>query len=109
MVPGFQNAYGDLKMRFVSGSTGPGAERGDLSPDAVRGDFEERFLVLSRISNLITTRSDTFTCYVYVMGVLHDGTPGAELKVQRRTAFIADRSGLRPLRPVVRTQFFNNE
>jgi hypothetical protein len=75
----------------------------------VRDDFEEHHLVLNRISNLITTRSDSFTCYVYVMGVQFDGTPNAELKVQRRVAFIADRSGVRPLRPVVRTQFFNND
>jgi hypothetical protein len=107
--PGFQNGYGETKLRFAQGASNPGIESGDLSPDAVRGDFEERYLVLNRISNLITTRSDTFTCYVYVMGVLHDGTPSAELKVQRRVAFIADRSGVRPLRPVVRTQFFNNE
>ena len=93
-------------------------QQGDFSPinggggpplDGVIKDYEERYDNLIRLSNLLTTRSDTFTCYVYVMGVLHDGTPSAELKVQRRVAFIADRSGVRPLRPVVRTQFFNNE
>jgi hypothetical protein len=72
-------------------------------------DFAQQHEVLARISNLITTRSDSFTCYVYVMGVTHDGAPDAEIKVQRRGAFIADRSGVRPLRPVVRTFFFNNE
>jgi hypothetical protein len=112
----FRNGYGTVTFAGTTGD--PGIEAGDLSPgvpaksgktDHVRGDFEENYLVLNRISNLITTRSDSFTCYVYVMGVEDDGTPQARLKVQRRVAFIADRSAVRPLRPVVRTQFFNNE
>ena len=109
---GFRNGYGTIDL---NGGADPDVRAGDTSPgvpgetDRVRGDFEEYFLVLNRISNLVTTRSDSFTCYVYVMGVEHDGTPQAALKVQRRVAFIADRSAIRPLRPVVRTQFISNE
>jgi hypothetical protein len=109
---GFRNGYGLVNL---TGGTEPGVDAGDLAPnvrgktDGVRADFEEQYLVFNRISNLITTRSDSFTCYVYVMGVAHDGAPDAEIKVQRRVAFIADRSGVRPLRPVVRTLFFNND
>lgn len=107
----FRHGYGTINLT----NREPGFSAGDLSPgvagvtDGVRGDFEENYLVLNRISNLITTRSDSFTCYVFVMGVQNDGTPEAQIKVQRRVAFIADRSGVRPLRPVVRTQLFNNE
>ena len=109
---GFRNGYGTTGF---AGVDEPGLSAGDLSPgvagktDGVLGDFEENYLVLNRIINQITTRSDSFTCYVYVLGVQNDGTPLAEIKEQRRVAFIADRSGLRPLRPVVRTLFFNNE
>jgi hypothetical protein len=110
---GFRNGYGTID--FAAGGKEPGLAAGDLSPgvagktDGVRGDFEENYLVLNRISNLITCRSDSFTCYVFVMGVQHDGAPDAAIKVQRRVAFIADRSAVRPLRPEVRTHFFNNE
>jgi hypothetical protein len=111
---GFANGYGTL---LPGAAAEPGMAAGDLSPfkpgatDGVRNDFEERNLVLSRISNLITTRSDSYTCYVYVVGIKNFGTPQAQVVTQRRAAFIADRSSLGPppQRPVVRTQFFNNE
>ena len=38
------------------------------------GDFEEQFLMLNRMSNLITTRSDSFTCYVVLQGWQSPGT-----------------------------------
>ena len=110
----FSNGYGTL----VPGAPDdPRLAAGDLSPgkpgaaDHVRNDFEERNLVLTRISNLVTTRSDSFTCYVYVVGIMNAFTPDAEVKTQRRTAFNADRSaiGPPPERPEVRTRTFNNE
>ncbi|CAN5538335.1 hypothetical protein BH09PLA1_BH09PLA1_07980 [soil metagenome] len=65
--------------------------------DQVRYDFEERFELLSRVSNLITTRSDSYTVYIVVQGWRNvndsSGKP-PELVVQRRAAFIADRSGV---------------
>jgi DNA uptake protein ComE-like DNA-binding protein len=73
---------------------------GDYSPvgasivDASTGDFEERTLAVTRISNLITTRSDSFTVYVVVQGWRGAGTSGAELVSQRRAAFVIDRSKL---------------
>ncbi len=82
----------------VSGLPGP------LLPnrDGVRGDFEEQFLQLSRISNLITTRSDSFTCYVVVQGWKNAGTPQAEMVLQKRVAYIIDRS-MAPYQPVKKT------
>jgi hypothetical protein len=96
--------------KYPGGGTAYGFRNAYRTLAAAGGsDFAQNYEVLSRISNLITTRSDSFTCYVYVMGVAHDGAPDAEIKVQRRVAFIADRSGVRPLRPVVRTLFFGND
>ena len=83
---------------------------GDLSPDTaathtpalvapftqdlVLNDFESQYLALTRISNLITTRSDTYTVYVAVQGWRHAGTNKAELVVQRRAAYLTDRTTL---------------
>jgi hypothetical protein len=118
---GFADAMGLLQMKYLDPNdktTPPGPGEGDpdggvndLSPgikipdpinpskwiskfDGVRGDFEEQFLQLSRISNLITTRSDSFTCYILVQGWKNAGTPQAEMVLQKRVAYILDRSGV---------------
>ena len=58
----------------------PGGTIGDEAPD----DFEERDVIFSRISNLVTVRSDVFTAYILVrVGV--DGP-------QKRVVAILDRS-----------------
>jgi hypothetical protein len=68
-------------------------------------DFQGDFAVLNRISNLITTRSDTFTVYIVVEGWQNAVTtplapgqpapqPPPQLKITRRYAFIADRSAI---------------
>ena len=59
----------------------------DLTPnDGAVDDFEERDIIFSRISNLITVRSDIFTAYILVrIGV--DGP-------QRRVIAVLDRSGV---------------
>ncbi len=62
----------------------------------VYNDFETQNLALTRISNLVTTRSDVFTVYVLVQGFRNAGTANPELMVQRRAAFIADRSRVIP-------------
>lgn len=90
-VPAVRN----LNTQFVSAD--PDDAQGDFSPagtgvDGVRNDFEEKYLLLNRVSNLITTRSDSFTVYVLVQGWRGVGTNSPELVVQRRVAFIQDRS-----------------
>jgi len=57
----------------------------DLTPsDGAVSDFEERDVIFSRISNLVTVRSDVFTAYILVrIGV--DGP-------QKRVIAILDRS-----------------
>jgi DNA uptake protein ComE-like DNA-binding protein len=80
---------------------------GDISPlgtgatglDGVRFDFEERFLLLNRISNMITTRSDSYTVYLLVQGWQDAGTATPTLRTQRRLAFIVDRSRITPNSP----------
>jgi len=56
----------------------------DLTPDTALDDFEERDLIFTRISDLITVRSDVFTAYILV----RIGTDGP----QRRMMAIFDRS-----------------
>jgi hypothetical protein len=90
-------------------TTDPGPAQGDFSPggfpstatptpttDNVRYDFKERFLLLNNISNLITTRSDTFTCYILLQGWRNVGTSNPTLAVQRRAAFLLDRNAVTP-------------
>ena len=99
LVPGFRDAMGTLTFpkdtnHLLLGDFSP--TTGDNLSDGIRGDFEERFMALNRISNLITLRSDAFTAYVQVQGWRGAGTSSAELVVQRRLAFIVDRSHLMP-------------
>jgi hypothetical protein len=87
-------------------SQNPSLGSGDLSPfpgnvagsvvDNVAGDYEARYLVLKRVSNMVTFRSDTFTVYVVVQGWRNPGTSVPELVVQRRAAMIVDRSTVKP-------------
>jgi hypothetical protein len=95
-VPRLQDA-----IAFYLGAAEPDDVHGDLSPvnpggttDGVRNDFEEKFLMVNRISNLITTRSDSFTVYIVVQGWRGAGTATPELVVQRRAAMILDRSNV---------------
>jgi hypothetical protein len=60
----------------------------DLTPnDGVGQDFEERDVIFSRISDLVTVRSDVFTAYILV----RIGTNGP----QKRVLAILDRSKVR--------------
>jgi hypothetical protein len=83
----------------------PNDQHGDFSPfdydtsqppalDQVTdaNEFEQRYLLINRISNLLTTRSDSFTAYVIVQGWRNANTKDAELVVQRRAAMLIDRS-----------------
>jgi hypothetical protein len=81
--------------------------------DGVRLDFEEKANMLGRLSNLITTRSDSFTVYIVVQGWKNAGSTNPleppQLVVQRRSAFIADRSGITALGGQVKTYNFPND
>jgi len=60
----------------------------DLTPDNIVDDFEERDVIFSRISNLISVRSDVFTAYILVR-IGRDGP-------QKRMVAILDRSDVYP-------------
>ena len=59
------------------------------APDGAKDDFEEGDLIFSRISNLVTVRSDVFTAYILVR-IGPDGP-------QKRVLAILDRSRVTPL------------
>jgi len=72
----------------------PGFDQFTTDPNGVgdpemRGDFEERDWILSRVLNKLTVRSDVFTAYILVR-LGHDGP-------ERRMIAIFDRSNVYPL------------
>jgi hypothetical protein len=79
--------------------------QGNITPgyppatDTVVGDFKTKFTMMSRASNLVTTRSDSFTAYILLQGWRDAETPNATLAVQRRAALLIDRSGVTPINP----------
>jgi hypothetical protein len=110
-VPGFQTAENTINVTVGSTGTGaaPSSTLGLMSPadpgfgttatnsNAPLGteeDYQDDCLELTRISNLITTRSDTFTVYIVLQGWQNVGTANASPAVTRRYAFIVDRSAI---------------
>jgi hypothetical protein len=82
--------------------------QGNITPGSTLGNnFDELFLQTTRLSNLITTRSDSFTVYIVVEGWQNASSGSISLppvlKVTRRAAFIVDRSTVTPLSRTVRT------
>jgi hypothetical protein len=98
------NAFRNFNQELINlEGTEATDQSGDISPigpalDSVRFDSEEQMLALTRVSNLITTRSDSFTVYIVVQGWRIDPQRPevSKLEVQRRAAFIIDRSNLEP-------------
>jgi len=81
-IPSMRNLMGDaLDNQFTDTPKGP-----DLTADTARDDMEERDLLFTRISDLVTVRSDVFTAYILV----RIGVNGP----QRRIVAIFDRSGV---------------
>jgi hypothetical protein len=70
------------------------ATAASTTPTGITEDYQWDCLTLSRISNLITTRSDTFTVYIEVQGWQNVGTANAQPMITRRYAFIVDRSAI---------------
>lgn len=76
--------------------------RGNLTPVSgngtgnVSGDFQALFNTITRVSNLVTTRSDSYTAYILIQGWQNAETSNPHLVVQRRAAVILDRSVVTP-------------
>ena len=114
LVPEFAFHQNAILRRGGGLGIDPDDAQGDWTPpgtgtDGVRRDFEEQYLLLNRVSNMLTTRSDSFTCYVLVQGMRDGGTPNAKVVVQRRKAFVFDRTGVHEDGKDVSPQYFFNE
>lgn len=68
----------------------------DTGGNDVTTDFEDKFMMVNRVSNLLTTRSDGFIVYILVDGYRSYGTAGAHLEARRRLAYYVDRSVISP-------------
>jgi hypothetical protein len=66
----------------------------DTARDNVVNDFEKFFMIATRVSNVVTTRSDGYTVYVLVQGWVNVGTTSARPVIERRAAFLVDRSNI---------------
>jgi hypothetical protein len=68
--------------------------------DGVRNDVEERFDLLSRLSNQCSVKSDVFTVYIVLQGWQNAGSTDPQhpprMAIQRRMAFIIDRTNCTP-------------
>ena len=97
---GWLPALNTLNPNLAQGDMSPlpaGLQSGLDGDDHVFGDFEARYLMINRISNMVTFRSDSFTVYALVQGWRNAGTDQPELVAQRRVASIVDRSTVRPV------------
>jgi hypothetical protein len=76
----FDYKYGD----------GDGAQELEIGDEYMRDDFEERDWVFTRMANLLTTRSDTFTAYILVR--VQD--PSNRILSEKRAVALLDRSNV---------------
>jgi hypothetical protein len=72
------NRINDFRNATISGLTVPPG-------------YEQSFYMLNRMSNLLTTKSDAFTCYVLVQGWRNVNTSYPALDWEQRVAFIIER------------------
>jgi hypothetical protein len=103
----FQNGWGTINLAAVTTSNGiigpydPSFPSSSGIANNIPQDFQGQFANLTRISNLITTRSDSYTVYICVQGWQNANSTTAgltpTLKVIRRYAFVADRSAISAL------------
>ena len=94
--PGNLNATPAADSNFPGTLGGTGAIASTFPLANPIGDYESQFLNLIAVSNLITTRSDTFTAYIVIEGWRNAGTSSATRVIQRRHAYILDRTGVAP-------------
>ncbi len=97
-VPGVATAFIDGRNNLYKRIDADDPNEPDFTEDSAVDDFEERDLLFSRISNLVTVRSDVFSAYILVRIGL-DGP-------QRRVLVILDRSQVDSLDDRVRIVAF---
>jgi len=88
VIGGLDNNYRIDYYKLVLGDLAgfPDLTPGGSTGDGAKDDFEERDVIFSRISNLVTVRSDVFTAYILV----RIGADGP----QKRVMAILDRSNV---------------
>jgi hypothetical protein len=74
--------------------TAPGTFTDPKVNNKPANDWTPQTLMVRRISNLVTLRSDSFTAYIIVQGWRNAGTNVPELVIQKRLAVTIDRSQL---------------
>ncbi len=94
-----QTSYGALQGVLAPNFPGylndAGTTDGKHLPDGLLTDANQRLAEMLKVSNLITTRSDSYTVYIEIQGWRNADNPNtASLVVDRRSAFIVDRSGV---------------
>jgi Helix-hairpin-helix motif len=111
-IVAWRDAHGPFRSLFdlyrVPEFVEANRQAAQLSGRTMPADFERQYFLLWRVGNVLTTRSDSFTCYVLVQGWRGVGTATPTLEVQRRRAFIVDRSGSQSVSPDLAVQPFNN-
>lgn len=98
-IPGAQADVGILQGDFTFSQLAVTAPpQFPFQTDGLRFDFKEQYLLLNRVSNLITTRSDVFTVYVVIQGWRNVGVPNQtpQFVTERRAATIVDRTAVTP-------------
>lgn len=103
IVNTFQDIFGDsptVDYPAYAGNISPTAHPQPIGvgtaplPDHNTNDFETRFGSIIRLSNILTTRSDTYTIYALVQGWTGVGSKTPTIVSQRRAAVIVDRSAM---------------
>lgn len=119
LATGGGNAGG---RHFAGDITGVLPTATDTTADAsfydsnIAGGYEEAITDLARVSNLLTTRSDSYTVYIVIQAWenfgnrLPDDSGSAEARLvrQQRVAFLVDRSGVYPLGHNIGTELPGN-
>jgi DNA uptake protein ComE-like DNA-binding protein len=109
-APVFQNGENTLfldgKATLLQGNLN--AVANPTTGNGIPDNYDELYLQVNRLSNLITTRSDSFTVYAVIEGWQNAGTTNATLAVTRRFAFIVDRSSVTPMNRTPKVVYIPN-
>lgn len=96
-VSPFDHLAALLDLPAMNPTTIPGGDLDlmyDLTPDGIIDDLEQKTVLFSKIANLVTVRSDTFTAYLHIAMVEDDPTSptGTKVIASQRSIAILDRS-----------------
>lgn len=90
----FRDAMGNSQTTSFNSTQGNYTSAPGSNP--IVGDFQGTFLMANRVSDLLTTHSDSFTAYIEIQGWQNAETASPVLKVTRRAAILIDRTAVTP-------------